>query len=318
MTTLHITNGDAAGDTLREFVTGTVTITADPLHEGPAPAEAEGEAWRAVRANHLAESPDSYDDVLRWLTEWDAAIAGAGAYDEVVLWFEHDLFDQLLLIRTLDMLAGFGQTLPPAVSLICIGAFPGVERFVGLGQLNAEQLASLVDARQRVTARHYEIASETWTAFRSPDPTELLRLTVRLNADPTFEFLSDALKRFLEEYPSTRNGLSRSADAILQALIGGPLDRAAVFQRTQAAEARPFMGDLTLWSVAGRLAGGRVPLLTIDQDTFALTGAGRDVAAGRQDAVALNGIDEWRGGVRLQGRDRSPWRWDPGAETLLS
>ena len=403
MATLHITNGDSVGNTLKRFVSGPVAITADPLHEGPAPAALEGDAWRALRARFLADgSLDSYVDAYRTLTEWDAAIADALKYDEVVLWFEHDLFDQLLLIRTLDLLVrlkadttyrttssgdayvasgfsrtlsddstvesgssyvesgfppslGFGETrhsakrgrgsrtaAAPRVTLICIGEFPGVERFVGLGQLNADQLASLVDRRQPLTKRHYTLAQEAWAAFRSPDPRQLVRLTVRLKADTTYEtadttskttlpFLGDALKRFLEEYPSTRNGLSRTADGILQALGAMPISGLDLFVRTQAAESRPFMGDLAFFRIVRELASVRVPLVTIEvpagaepatldprRGRITLTGAGRDVAAGRQDALVLNGIDTWRGGVRLQGRDRSPWRWDPAAETLVS
>ena len=64
-------------------------------------------------------------------------------YDEVVLWFEHDLFDQLLLIRHLDWFSrrDLGRT---KLSLICIGEFPGFEPFHGLGQLDADQLTSLL------------------------------------------------------------------------------------------------------------------------------------------------------------------------------
>jgi hypothetical protein len=43
----------------------------------------------------------------------------------------------------------------------------------------------------------------------------------------------------------------------------------------------------------------------------ALTGAGRDVLAGRSDHVELNGIDRWMGGVHLT--RRSLWRWDGSA-----
>ena len=104
MTTLHITNGDSAGDTLRTFVSGEVTITADPLHEGPARA-VDGDEWRRMRAQFLADpaDPAAPQDAWQWLTAWDAAIERAPEYDEVVLWFEHDLFDQLLLVRTLDL-----------------------------------------------------------------------------------------------------------------------------------------------------------------------------------------------------------------------
>ena len=85
-----------------------------------------------------------------------------------MLWFEHDLFDQLLLIRTLDLLDGRSAK----VSLICIGAFPGFERFVGLGQLNADQLASLAPARVLVTQRHYAIARDVWKEPRRATPLD--------------------------------------------------------------------------------------------------------------------------------------------------
>jgi hypothetical protein len=62
------------------------------------------------------------------------------------------------------------------------------------------------------------------------------------------------------------------------------------------------------------------PTLPVDLRVVAiqLTAAGRDVLAGRSDAVVLNGIDEWHGGVHLFGQDRSPWRWDAERETLVS
>src|SRR4029078_1405128 len=133
-------------------------------------------------------------------------------------------------------------------------------RFVGLGQLTADQLATLDGTGRPVTDRHYEIAREVWTAFRAPDPTEHFRLMGRLQADPTYEFLPDALRRFFEEYPSSTNGLSRTSTAMLQALRDGPLTGVQLFARTQAVEARPFMGDLTFFGVARRLASARVPL----------------------------------------------------------
>jgi hypothetical protein len=218
------------------------------------------------------------------------------------------------------------------VSLICIGEFPGVERFVGLGQLNAEQLASLYPARQPVGAGQFAVAREAWRAFRQDNPRELHALMVRLESDAAsstrgLPFLGGAIHRLFEEYPSTTNGLSRSANAVLQELESGPLDGIALFRATQWAEQRPFMGDLGMFGIVRGLATARVPLVAIDSAdptldlrgcTVRLTDAGRAVLAGRQDAVALNGIDEWRGGVHLVGRDRSPWRWDAGRETLVS
>jgi len=331
---LHITNGDCAAGTLRSFLTDRVLITCDVLHDGPAPA-IDGDAWHEVRAGWLAEAyTAAFAETRASLAAFDRTITQPGRHDEIVLWFEHDLFDQLLLIRTLDLLVRLrpDTTYTPNVSLICIGEFPGVDRFIGLGQLNTEQLASLYPHRKPITAEQYALASEAWRTFRADDPGELLSLLGRLKADPTYAtntlpFLGGAMQRLFEEYPSTTNGLSRSAHAILGALDSGPLEAGVLFRATQAHEPRPFMGDLGHFDLVRGLASARAPLVTVEPTaaaadwrghTVAITDTGRGVLAGRDDAVVLNGIDEWRGGVHLAGADRSPWRWNPERETLVS
>src|SRR3954466_5475102 len=105
--TLHITNGSPAGDKLSTFVDGPVVLTMDVLHEGPAPRVAD-ETWYDLRARFLCAVPGRYtvDGVRADLARTDRAIRDAVMRrDDVVLWFEHDLFDQLLLIRTLDLIA---------------------------------------------------------------------------------------------------------------------------------------------------------------------------------------------------------------------
>jgi hypothetical protein len=340
---LHITNGDCAADTLRSFLADRVLITCDVLHEGPAPLVSDG-AWYDARAQFLADGFGArYDEIRSGLERFDRVITSVPPGQEIVLWFEHDLFDQLLLIRTLDTLGrvtldNTGAAEAPAasaartnVSLICIDRFPGVERFIGLGQLTAEQLATLYPTRERVTTEQFALAGEAWRAFRSGNPRQLLALLVRLKADArnmaALPFLADAIHRLFEEYPSTTNGLSRSANAVLRALESTPLDGAALFDATQSPEPRPFIGDSSLFAIVHRLAAARIPLVAIDPPgapeglrgaTIQLTAAGREVLTGARDAVALNGIDEWKGGVHLLGDDRSPWRWDAPRETLVS
>jgi hypothetical protein len=223
--------------------------------------------------------------------------------------------------------SGFSRT----VSLICIDRFPGIERFIGLGQLDPAQLASLYPSRRPARAEQFAIAAEAWDAFRAPDPAELFAIAVRLGADAARDaalpFLRDALLRFFAEYPSLNNGLSRTETLALKALRDAPLTTGALFAAAQAQEPRPFMGDLPFYDILRALAGARVPLLTIDgaaeraalrPNTVAITAAGRDVLSGRLDHIAVNGIDRWKGGVHLLGSDRSPWRWDARAERLVS
>jgi len=314
VSTLHVTNGDSAAGTLRTILADRVTIMADVLHDGPAP-RVDDETWYDIRARHISSGGAFDCDAVRaGLMSWDRAIVESRD-EEIVLWFEHDLFDQLALIRTLDLLVRLKPNTTiavkpdhaiPRVWLICIDRVPGVDRFIGLGQLTGDQLAALVDTRQAVTAEHYAVAARTWDAFRSDDP-EALRAVAAQDSAP-LTFLRPALLRFLEEYPSPVNGLSRTANAILRALETGPREAGALFVATQAEEPAPFMGDWPFFGIVRTLADARVPLVTIAPDdrpndlrgrAIAITGAGRDVLHGRRSAIALNGIDTWLGGVHL-------------------
>ena len=326
MPTLHVTNGDCAADVLRTFLTDPVTIQADVLHEGPAPA-VEDDAWLDVRARFLSGGGPDYSRIRDSLAASDHMLDQSGRFERVVLWFEHDLFDQLQIVRTLSRL-GRQKDAATRTSLICIDRFPGVEPFYGLGQLNAQQLSGLEGAAQPVTPNQFEIASLFWNAFRASDPSQLNSLWhTDAGAFRELPFLHQAIGRFLAEYPSTKNGLSTTCGCAVEELAAAPLDAGELFRRVQARETRPFMGDSSFFDRLRRLATARQPLVTIepaaDSDDLrgravALTTDGRAALNGKLDAVAQNGIDEWRGGVHLQGSGRSPWLWDSARETLVS
>jgi hypothetical protein len=81
----------------------------------------DDDAFLRGRALYLSESGyGTYEEVLSALRTWEAALKSYPSYDEVVLWFEHDLFDPLILIRLLDWFGRreLGRT---RVSLVCIG-----------------------------------------------------------------------------------------------------------------------------------------------------------------------------------------------------
>jgi hypothetical protein len=330
---LHITNGGSAASGLREAgLPGTVLAWNDVLHEGPVPAGLGPEAFRDVRARFLAASGwASYDTALAEFTRRDDALARAADQDEVVLWFEHDLYDQLQLLQILDRLARLAPG-PTRFSLIAIDRFPGVVPFHGLGQLAPGQLASLYPTRRRITAPALALGRAGWRAFTAPDPTAITDL---LAGDTSaLPFLRDALLRHLEQFPAVGDGLARTERQILQALAGGPLGPGAIFQANQQQEPHPFMGDAILWSYILRLGKEPQPLLTrTDGARFLLpiafgrhadflaqrlrlTPHGAAVLAGTADAIQGRGIDRWWGGVRLWGPD-APWRWDAPAGRMV-
>jgi hypothetical protein len=60
-----------------------------------------------------------------------------------------------------------------SLSLVSIDRHPAVERFLGLGQLEPEQLAALLPRRAPVEPRHLQAGQEAWQAFRAADTAAL-------------------------------------------------------------------------------------------------------------------------------------------------
>ncbi|HXW92916.1 MAG TPA: DUF1835 domain-containing protein [Terriglobales bacterium] len=202
---LHITDGESVAGTLRQAgVPGNVSTYGDLLYEGPAPAGLTAEAWRNTRALFMAEAGYATPQEARQhLKAYDDALAAFPRHDEVVIWLDHRLSDQLILIKVLDW---FSQQNLGGVklSLICVGHYPGVEHFVGLGGLTTDQLASLADTRLRVTNTQFDLAQAAWGAFTSPDPIAMERfLEMDTSALP---FIASAFRRHLEQFPSIEGG----------------------------------------------------------------------------------------------------------------
>ena len=103
----------------------------------------------------------------RRLTEEYDGLKRAAHRERVILWFEHDPYDQLILARVLKEIAMWDSTL---VELVLLDDYPGVGRFMGLGQLPPTALRSLWERRQSVTRGMTELGTLTWTALTADDP----------------------------------------------------------------------------------------------------------------------------------------------------
>jgi hypothetical protein len=323
---LHVANGTSTTRTIEAAgIPGKRSIWADPLHEGPVPGNLSDSELMEVRGRFLTrtDTPEAFDPVND-MREWRAVISAHDAYEELVLWFEHDLFDQLNLIQLLTWIRGH---VPPGtrVSLICIGSFPGRPNFKGLGELTAAELAPLIDVRQPVDDRQYELAERAWNAFRSPTPEGLDAL--RREDTSALPFLAPAITRFLQEYPWTKDGLSRSERRLLELAGTDGIELIRAFPRMQDGEQFYYVADGTLDAMAEEFAHATPPLLTLDPPTrtdrrllrrkAALTDIGRAVLSGERDRITTCGIDKWLGGVHLEGGG-AIWRWDEARQRVVT
>jgi len=224
---LHITNGDHAVAVIGQAVQGTILPWRDVLHEGPVRAGLPLEALSQERARFIAGAGwGALAEVEQQFQARDRAFRQAGRHDEIVLWFEHDLYDQLQLIQVLD---GLAELRGPPISMVCEAEY--------LGRMAPERAAELFALRSPVLRRHLQEAQAAWAAFRSPEPERLENLRTT-----SLPFLAAAIRRHLEEFPWTTDGLSRTERQILQ---GNPHEEPA------------FMADVVLKWHEERLAKNR-------------------------------------------------------------
>jgi hypothetical protein len=137
-------------------------------------------------------------------------------------------------------------------------------------------------------------ASRAWAAFRSPDPREIG--SVRAQALP---FLEAALRRHLQEFPWTIDGLSRLERHVLEALQSGPMSFEELFRAIE--EDPVFLGDAVLQWHLDRMQKER--LIERRSMGWALSGKSRSQR-----------VPRWLGGYLVKDLKL---RWDPSSTGLV-
>ncbi len=271
--TLHVTDGESVANTLRRTsLGGAVLAWQDALHEGPIACVPAPE-FRELRAGFLAECGwGSARAIAEEMRRRDELLAHAlTAAHPVVLWFEHDLYDQLQLLQILA-----------AIPVDTAGSVELIQSEEHLGPLDAPELEALWPSRVPVTPATIELGHRAWRAVCSTEIETVLAEDTR--AVPR---LAPALRRLLEE----RAPLGRTDRQLLEALADGPATPPELLAANQAREEAVFLGDtwcfLHLHELAERgfvepVAGGPLPLPPprSDRPAFAavrlrLTPAGR-------------------------------------------
>jgi hypothetical protein len=112
---LHVTNGDCAAELITQTgLSGEILAWRDMLHEGSVPANLSSAQLREIRARFIADFVwwTNYQETIEIFTHRDNTVENFRQYEEIILWFEHDLYDQLQLIQILDRFSQWdlGQT----------------------------------------------------------------------------------------------------------------------------------------------------------------------------------------------------------------
>jgi hypothetical protein len=285
---LHLTNGDSAVPELRSAgIDDEILPWREVLHDGPVPGGLGVDELRAVRARFLGDQDGT-------LARRDERLAAAiAAREPIVLWFEADLYDLLLVIQILERL-------PPEAPARMV--LVGQDEWRSVAEVDPSELRALGQDSPSVSSEQRELAATAWSAFIADTPLEMERIAA---GTPALPAVGIAFHRLLEELPWAGSGLSRTEWQLLDAFAGGARTRGAAFVAAAGQEERPFLGDTVAWATLDRLA----PLL----DGESVSERGRAVLEGREEWEPQ--VERWLGGTRLP-PGRSPWHWDPEARRV--
>ena len=231
---LNITNGDSAVGIMKKAnIPGVFLPWRDVLHEGPVPEGLSLAELSQIRAEFIiSRGWGTPEAVTRDFIERDNLLKSYANYKKVILWFEHDLYDQLQILQILDWF----HRHPPGeteLSLICVDQY--------LGMLAPDEIMGLYTYEEPVTEKHLVLSGRAWSAFRSDSPGKWHDL---LNTDTAaLPFLEGAIIRLIEEYPGCSDGLSSTARQALKIISQGEQHPGRVFGRYQESEDRRFLSD---------------------------------------------------------------------------
>lgn len=211
---LHITNGDSFTERLNKLnLKGDVITWREMLCEGKTLTNVGSESFWKTRFEFLNKN---YKVSKSWFIEKTLkeyrSLCNHKQQDQIVLWFEYDLFCQINMLAVISWLLTHRKY--AEISLVCSGKEDDTDKLYSLNELSDEQLLNLYKNRVVLNQDDIEYADYVWQLYCSNNPIRLENLTDFENYH--FDYLGDAIKTHLKRFPSIANGLNEMENNILR------------------------------------------------------------------------------------------------------
>jgi hypothetical protein len=316
---LHIAPGGSAAGLIKQAFNlppGELVVHDDLLSCGP-----------LIPLRNLNQWQRNREKYLRTLYPGDEFPFGDAPYDvltnperlreaeSVTLWIGTGLAEQLLLALMPQLFRLFNADLKK-LRVIQFAHDPvSGEEIQGIGLLNPDKLKAH-PAASPLDEVALASLDRAWSAVTASTPD---RLVAFLAADPgPLPFLQRSLQWLMFRFPDVERGVnSLEVELLTQVAEKGPTAAKVVgFTIIRWIDGLDYVGDAYLFSRLKGLAAPsqRRPLvaltgnpLSMRETEVALTQSGRAVLEGRANSVALNGIDDWVGGIHLNSATGKVW-----------
>ena len=214
---LHITNGDSFTERLKTLgIKGDIITWREMLCEGRTETNVGSESFWKTRYEYLHKN---YKISKSWFIEKTLkeyrSLCNHKQQDQIVLWFEYDLFCQINMLAVVSWLKTHRKY--ANISLVCSGKEDKTDKMYGLNELNKEQLLDLYKHRTHLSQNDIEYADYVWQLYCSDNPIRLENL--QDFGEFEFKYLSSAIKAHLQRFPTIKNGLNSVENMVLNVSV---------------------------------------------------------------------------------------------------
>ncbi|MHA6280443.1 DUF1835 domain-containing protein [Salinimicrobium sp. CAU 1759] len=303
---LHITNGDDLSAQILELdLPGDVITWREMLCEGPASMDVGDENFVLLRKVFLLEKYKvSEEDYQKEFLQELVKLAAINNYDEVVLWFEFDLFSHMNMLALISFLLQNKKTGP--FSLVCSRKLKGEEEMTPLSQLSSKNLIEHYKQRIPLTDEDIQTAQLIWELYCGNKPK---RLASEIKRTSNFEYLSSCIRAHIERFPSVKSGLNTLEINVLK-LIDEHEIKSINHLLGYALQYQGYYGyvDIQMQRVLEKLS----PFYETSEDGIELNEDGLKALSGSKNYYQNLKDDEFYGGVR-----KYDFLYDPENHDLL-
>lgn len=210
---LHIVNSDSLTKRLESIdLDGECVVWREMLCEGPTVSQVGSEKFVEVRKQFLYDEYDIDKDHYEheFVSELDK-ISDSTTYDEIILWFEFDLFCHINMLAAISYLHQHKKKEP--LYLVCSGRVPGEKELKGLDELSEKQLLEHYKRKLLLSEDDLDMAHFVWQLYCSNNPG---KLKPEIRKTSNFKYLSSCMRAHIERYPNVHTGLNTLETNILR------------------------------------------------------------------------------------------------------
>ncbi|MBT8385267.1 MAG: DUF1835 domain-containing protein [Bacteroidia bacterium] len=223
---LHILNGDSTKQIFSQStLQGDVIVWREMLCEGDIDRNVGSDAFWKKRYSFFEKEIgitklDYFDKTIREITK----LEDLSNYDQIILWFEFDLFCQINLIALCSyLLKNYRKDIQ--YFLVCTGQEKGTKHLHSLSDYSPHEYELLYENRIKLSRHDLLFAEESWHKYVENNYDELQQFN--FNRSAKFRYLQKAIDQHLERFPD-ENGLNQIQHKLLEHIAAGNAEKSDI------------------------------------------------------------------------------------------